>query len=405
MNVIFDINDLLWSIVAVLVCALGVFYAFSFKLAPVLRLRRSMDLSAGGEISAKSALFTLIAGSVGTGNIAGVVLAISIGGAGAIFWMWVSALLGMCLKTAECIAGGLYKRNGRGGMMYALHYGAKKPRLAQFYAFATVLVSLFMGNAVQSNTAAVAISEASGLSCTISGAVIALVTLAVVWRGISGIAKATDALVPLMAALYILAGVIVIGVNWQHLPAAFGRIFGEAFHFSSAAGGAIGVGFSRGVMSHESGLGSAATVTATQKDSVKAGYLASFSVFFDTIVVCTVTALALLTTGQENASAAFSRVIPRADILMATVTTMFAVSSMFAWCFLGERALLFLIGEHSIKAYRIGFSIMAFVGAALSAKAAWVLGDIANALLCFPNAVALIMLRKEIRAAFNKTPL
>ena len=432
--------------VALLLIAMGAYMLFLTRLLPLrvrtvcrglLHLFRPKKGGGKGEISPFEALSAALGGSVGTGNIAGVASAIAIGGAGAIFWMWVSGVIGMATKYAEVLLAMRYRKRGAdgapvGGTMYCILLGMGKgaaPLAALFAAF-TLLASLGCGNMVQVNTIASAVAEAAGtvspaadtrLLALITGAVTAAALGAVLLGGAKRVCRASAYVVPLMSALYIGATVWVILRFSERLPEVFRMIFSGAFGFRPAVGGAVGftlsralrVGMTRGVFSNEAGIGAAPMAYASARcdDPVEQAMMGIFEVFVDTILICTLTALMVLVSGIHipygNADAsgmaialdALATVVPRreAGVFLAVCVALFAFSSMLGWSLYGVRAAEFLLGVKGVRAYRILFLICALVGAGMEIAPVWRLGEAFNSLMAIPNLIMLLTLEPHVR--------
>lgn len=371
-------------------------------------------------ISQFQALTTALAGSIGTGNIVGVATAITIGGAGAIFWMWLSAVFGMMTIFAENVLGLKYRvKNSKGqwvgGAMYYIERGIHSKPLACVFAGACVLASLGMGNMAQANSIAGALKECFGADTRLTGLVLALALVAITFGGIRRTAKVTEKLVPFMALGYLLAGFIVLAVNYRYVGSAFGQIFGEAFSLRAAAGGAGGVvmlnamkcGVSRGIFTNEAGLGSSvmAHSSSSGTEPVEQGMWGIFQVFIDTIVVCSITALCILSTdvlqtGKDGAAlsaAAFQTVFGRfGGTFIAFSIVLFAFATMIAWCYYGERGLGYLTGGKTAAPFRIIFAAVAWVSCSMDLHLVWNICDTFNGFMAIPNLIALFLLSGEV---------
>ncbi len=434
--------------VAFLLIAMGVYMLFLTRLFPLrvkticrglLRLLRPKKGGKKGEISPFEALSAALGGSVGTGNIAGVASAIAIGGPGAIFWMWVSGVIGMATKYAEVLLAMRYRKRGAdgapvGGTMYCILLGMGKGAapLAVLFAAFTLLASLGCGNMVQVNTIASAVTEAvravaetpsldARLIAGLTGAATAAALGAVLLGGAKRVCSASAYVVPVMSALYIGAAVWVIARFSARLPEALRMIFAGAFGLRPAVGGAIGfslsrvlrVGMTRGVFSNEAGIGAAPMAYASARcdDPVEQAMMGIFEVFVDTILICTLTALMVLVSGASipygdaDASGmaialeALATVVPlrAAGVFLAICVALFAFSSMLGWSLYGVRAAEFLLGAKGVRAYRVLFLLCAFVGAVMEIAPVWRLGEAFNSLMALPNLVMLLALAPEVR--------
>lgn len=436
--------------VALLLIAMGAYMLVLTRLFPLrvktvcrglLRLFRPGKGGKQDEISPFESLSAALGGSVGTGNIAGVASAIAIGGAGAIFWMWISGVIGMATKYAEVLIAMRYRKRGAdgapvGGTMYCILLGMGKGAapLAVLFAAFTLLASLGCGNMVQVNTIASAVSEAakaispaaaSGadtrLLAWITGAVTAAALGAVLLGGAKRVCSASAYVVPVMSALYIGAAVWVILRFSDRLPEVLRMIFSGAFGLRPAVGGAVGftlsralrVGMTRGVFSNEAGIGAApmAYASARCEDPVEQAMMGIFEVFVDTILICTLTALMVLVSGvpipygDVDASGmaialdALATVVPKreAGAFLAVCVALFAFSSMLGWSLYGVRAAEFLLGAKGIRAYRILFLACALVGAVMEIAPVWRMGEAFNSLMALPNLVMLLALAPQVR--------
>lgn len=371
-------------------------------------------------ISQFQALTTALAGSIGTGNIVGVATAITIGGAGAIFWMWASSILGMMTIFAENVLGMKYRiKNEKGewlgGAMYYISRGIHSRPLAILFAAACVLASLGMGNMAQANSIAYALKDCFGTGTQATGLVLAAALVAITFGGIQRTAKVTEKLVPFMALGYLLAGFIVLAVNWRNIGFAFNQIFSEAFSLRAAAGGAGGIvmlnalkcGVSRGIFTNEAGLGSSvmAHSSSSGTEPVEQGMWGIFQIFIDTIVMCSLTALCILSsnvlqTGKDGAAlsaAAFQTVLGRfGGTFISLSITLFAFATMIAWCYYGQRGLEYLVGGKSAALYRILFAAVAWGSCSMDLHLVWNICDTFNGFMAIPNLIALFLLSGEV---------
>ena len=377
-------------------------------------------------ISQFQSLCTALAATIGTGNIVGVAAAILAGGPGAVFWLWVMALLGMMTSYAENVLGICYRRRdaaGRwcGGPMYYLAEGLGGGfgrALAVLFACFCVLASFGMGNMSQINSIAGNLQAVFRVPPVATGIVLALLTGRVILGGLKRVAAVTEAIVPLMALFYIAGALIIVVLHAGNIPAAFAAIFKGAFNLNAAGGGALGYGisqtitwgFKRGAFSNEAGLGSAVMVNSASnvKEPVHQGMWGVFEVFADTIVVCTLTALVILTTGvvdlqsgavlagvQDNAlvgqafTAAFGSFGPK---FIAVSILLFAYSTTLGWSHYGTKAVEYLFGTAGSRIYKVVFVCMTVVGATMKLGLAWDLSDTFNGLMSIPNLIALLLL-------------
>lgn len=378
------------------------------------------DHKGEGEVTAFQAVATALAATVGTGNIAGVATAIALGGPGAVFWLWVAAIFGMTTKFSEVVLAVKYRErtsDGRfiGGPMYYITNGLGWKWLAVIFAILGALAAFGIGNMVQSNSVAQALESAFNISPLITGIALAVVTALVIVGGIKRIGAFTEILVPFMAAIYILGGIAVLIINIGEIPNAFALIFGNAFTGTAAAGGfagagvaqAIRFGVARGVFTNEAGLGSApiAHAAATTDHPVRQGLWGIFEVFVDTLVICSITALCILTTGVWNTgktgveltALAFGTSIPVVGNYIVSVgLILFAFSTIIGWEYYGEKCFEYLVGSKPIIIYRIVWVIFVVVGAVGGLEFMWNLADTLNGLMAIPNLIAVIALSGTI---------
>jgi len=377
----------------------------------------SKDHEGEGEVTAFQAVATALAATVGTGNIAGVATAISIGGPGAIFWMWVAAIFGMTTKFAEVVLSVQFREktsDGRfvGGPMYYITNGLNMKWLANIFAFFGALAAFGIGNMVQSNSIAQSLEVTFGINKLAIGIVLAIFAAMVIVGGIKRIGSVTEKLVPLMAAFYILGGLLIIIINAKHIPEAFGLIFSNAFTGTAALGGFVGstikqamrYGVARGVFTNEAGLGSApiAHAAATTDHPVRQGLWGVFEVFVDTIIICSITALAILTTGvwQDGSTGAaltthaFSHGLPGTwgGTIVSIGILLFAFSTILGWEYYGERCAEYLFGSKVNIIYRILWIPFIVIGAIGGLEVLWDLADTLNGLMAIPNLIGVFAL-------------
>jgi len=425
------LNDILWGWpMLVALAATGVFLTVGLRFIPWRKLPEGLALSVrpsrgAGDISPFQALMTALAATVGTGNIAGVATAIYFGGPGALFYMWVIALVGMATKYTEAVLAVAYREvdelgNHVGGPMYYIKngVGAKFPTLALVlapaFAIFTALAGFGIGNGVQAHSVASALDSNFGVPVLVSGLVMMVAVGLVLIGGIRRIAEVASALVPTMIVVYIGSAVLVLAYNYAAIPAAFGLIFQYAFTPTAAEGGAIGAsimlairwGFARGIFSNEAGLGSAAIAHAAAKtdDPIQQGLVGMVGVFIDTLIVCTLTGLVIITsglwTGDVNGaaltSAAFGATLPWGGALVAVSLALFAFTTLLGWSYYGERAVEFLFGIKAIWPYRIVWVLAIPVGAMTSLDLVWNMADALNAMMALPNLIALFILAPAV---------
>lgn len=395
-----------------------------FRLPKAFRLIFSSDQSGQGDVSSFAALCTALAATVGTGNIVGVATAITTGGPGALFWMWVAAFFGMATKYAEGFLAIKYRTkdaNGQaaGGPMHyiTLGMGQKWKPLAIFFAISGVLVALLgIGTFSQVNSITSSLEARFGLSPQLISVLLALVVAVIIFGGIESISKVSTKVVPFMAILYILATVAILFVNADQIVPALQLVLEAAFTPAAAVGGftgatvmaAIQLGIARGVFSNESGLGSAPIAAAAAKSDnpVEQGLISMTGTFIDTLIICSLTGLSILVTGQwtveglEGApltQAAFATVFGTPGALALTISlVLFAFTTILGWSYYGERCIEFLFGTKSILPYRVVFVLMVGLGGFLKLDLIWVIADIVNGLMALPNLIALLALSPVI---------
>lgn len=373
-----------------------------------------------GDISHFAALMTALAATVGIGNIVGVATAITLGGPGAVFWMWMTGLVGMATKYAEAVLAVKYREHGehgmRGGPMYYLAKGANLPTLAWFFALFTALAAFGIGNMTQANAVAGIFESTFQVAPWVTGVVLMLMTGLVLLGGIRSIGRFTSILVPFMILAYVAASLLVLALNASEIPHAFGLIFYHAFNPAAASGGfagaavaaAIRYGVARGVFSNESGLGSApiAAAAARTNDPVKQALVSMTQTFIDTLVVCSMTALVILTATpwQKGVSAAtltslsFAETLgPSGEIIVAIAIALFAYSTLIGWSYYGEKAVEYLFGGRAIRVYRVVFVGVVVVGALMKLEFVWNFSDLMNGMMAIPNLIALLLLSKIVK--------
>lgn len=382
--------------------------------------QRSKDDSG---VSPFQAVATAMAGTIGTGSIAGLATAIVSGGPGAVFWMWVSALLGMVTKYSEIVLSIHFREKNKkgewvGGPMYYIRNGLKVKWLAVAFAIFAMIACLGTGNATQSNSIAVALESTVGIKAWITGLVLTVIAAAVILGGMRRIASVNEKLVPVMAVFYVLASLIALVVNADKIPGAFSLIFKEAFNFRAAAGGAAGYGvilamhygFSRGVFSNEAGLGSApiAHAASSVKDPVKQGLWGMFEVFFTTIIICTFSALIILTSGiwekgtlsgSALSIASFNSILPGFGGVVITLSTVFfALSTILGWAYYGEVCIGFLTknAKAAVIGYRCVYVLFVFIGAVGNLDLIWSISETMNGLMAIPNLIGVVCLIKIV---------
>lgn len=424
-----QVNSLVWGVpMLVMILGVGLFLSVGLKLMPVLKLGTGFkllwsgripekDADVKGQISPFNALMTSLSATIGTGNIAGVATAIAVGGPGALFWMWCTALVGMATKFSEAVLAVKYREedehgNHIGGPMYYIKngLGSKWAWLGTLFAFFGAFAGFGIGNTVQANSVADALSSNFHIEPWITGVVMMLLVGAVLMGGIKRIADVAGKLVPLMTIFYVVSGLAVLVVYIDDIPAAFALVVKSAFTPVAAQGGfagaavwaAIRYGVARGVFSNEAGLGSApiAHAAAQTNNPVTQGLVAMLGTFIDTIVVCSITGLAIVVSGAwssgENGAAltsyAFSHAFPIGNYVVAVALAIFAFTTILGWSFYSEKCVQFLFGVNAIKPFRLLFTLVVPIGAIAKLEFIWLLADTLNAMMALPNLIALLLL-------------
>lgn len=420
------VNGVVWGpLMLVLILGTGLFLTIGLRLMPIRylgygfrQLWEGRKPKGEGDITPFNALMTSLSATIGTGNIAGVGTAIAIGGPGAVFWMWCTALVGMATKYAEAVLAVKYREvdeEGRhvGGPMYYIKNGLSKnwKWLGTLFAIFGAVAGFGIGNMVQANSVADAMNANLGVSKLWVGIGMAILVFLVLIGGIKRIAQVAGKLVPLMAIAYVVGGLIVILVNVTEVPAALWLIITEAFTPTAATGGfagsavmlAIQMGVARGIFSNEAGLGSApiAHAAAETNDPVRQGTVAMLGTFIDTLIICTITALVIVLTGMWSSgesgaalsSAAFGAGLPGFGQWVVTFgLVIFAFTTIMGWSVYGERCLEYLFGVKVIMPFRILWVLAIPVGATVKLGFVWLLADTLNALMAIPNLIALLLL-------------
>jgi len=421
-----DLNSLVWGpAMLVLILGTGLFLMVGLRLMPIRRLGYGFRMlwlgrkgEGEGDITPFNALMTSLSATIGTGNIAGVATAIFLGGPGALFWMWCTALVGMATKYAEAVLAVKFretdaKGNHIGGPMFYIRNGLKGhwAWLGTTFAIFGALAGFGIGNTVQANSVADALNAKIGIPHLVTGLCMAGLAALVLIGGIRRIAEVAGKLVPFMAITYVLAGLLVLALNVEQIPTAIELIIKHAFTPVAATGGfagaavwaAIRFGVARGIFSNEAGLGSApiAHAAATTTSPVRQGSIAMLGTFIDTIIICTITGLVIVVsgawTGGENGAsltaAAFESSLPGVGGYIVTFgISLFAFTTLLGWSFYGEKCVEYLFGVRSITPFRALWIIAIPIGATAQLNFIWLLADTLNALMALPNLVALILL-------------
>lgn len=432
-EIVGKVNDFVWGPpMLVLIVTTGVYLTFRLKFLNVTRLGYALKQifsknkeGESGDISQYKSLMTALAATIGTGNIAGVATAITLGGPGALFWMIVTAFFGMSTKYAEGLLAVKYRtldKRGEvaGGPMYYLERGLNLKWLAVLFAIFGSIAAFGIGNLVQSNSIADVMFTSFKIPTIATGIAMALLTALVILGGIKSISNITSLIVPFMGAFYVLTSLIIIGLNINHLPEAIGTIMKAAFTGADKVGagfagatvaGAIRFGVARGVFSNESGLGSAPIVAAAAKTDhpTRQGLVSMTGTFIDTVIICNITGILITITGVWQSASksgltgasltakAFTQSLgPIGGVLVAISIVLFAYSTILGWSYYGEKCIEYLGGENIIKPYRYLFILIVVVGAVARIEVVWNLADTFNGLMAIPNLVGLLLLSNVV---------
>jgi alanine or glycine:cation symporter, AGCS family len=425
-------DSFMWGpVTIILLVGTGIFITFFAKLVQFRHFIYAWKLISGkydnpddeGEVTHFQALSTALSATIGTGNIAGVGTAVALGGPGAIFWMWITAIFGMGLKYAECLLSLNFRKideNGvaGGGPMYYLEYGLKQKWLGVLFAVFAAIAAFGIGNMVQANSVAEPLLDTFGVPKIATGIVIAVLCFLVIVGGVKRIGAVASKIVPLMAVFYIVGALIVIFANIGGIGSAFALIFSDAFSGTAATGGFVGAGVAqairfgvaRGVFSNEAGLGSApiAHGAAQTKEPVREGLVAMLGPFIDTLVICTMTGLVIIMTGAYTLTGAdgagltgavltktaFNNGMPffGGEYIVTIGIIFFAFSTVIGWSYYGDRCIDYLFGQKAVLPYRIIYCLIIPVGATIKLSVVWTVSDIFNALMAWPNLIGLIFL-------------
>ncbi len=423
-NFLTFINSYLWG-APMIILLLGTHLYLTIRLRfpqryifKAIRLSLQRDKGSTGDVSQFSALATSLAGTIGTGNIIGVATAVTMGGPGAVFWCWTTGVLGISTKYAEGLLAIKYRvhtSDGKmlGGPMYALERGLGCRWLGLIFAFCTVVASFFIGNMIQCNSISMMLNEGYHIPPLATGITIALTTCAVIMFGVKGIAKVCEGLVPFMALFYIGGCLWILGVNHSFIWPALKVIVTDAFNPQAATGGFVGstimtamrYGIARGLFSNESGLGSAPIVAAAARtrNPVRQAMVSSTSPFWDTVVICAITGLVLVssimadpsidsTAGARLTKVAFGQISTFGPFVLTMGIVTFSFSTILGWSYLGEKALEYIFGRKARYVYRILWITATFIGSITAINLVWNLGDTFNALMAFPNILSVLLL-------------
>jgi AGCS family alanine or glycine:cation symporter len=439
-DLITSLNGIVWGpLMLVLILGTGLFLMVGLSFMPLRRIVSSFRLlwlsrskKGEGDISPFNALMTSLSATIGTGNIAGVATAIFLGGPGALFWMWCTALVGMATKYAEAVLAVKYrevdnKGNHIGGPMFYIKNGLKShwAWLGTCFAVFGAFAGFGIGNTIQANSVADVLNNTFEIPHMVTGGVIAVLAALVLVGGIKRIGNVAGKLVPLMASAYVVSGMVILVLNYETIPSALALIFTHAFTPVAATGGfagaavwaAIRFGVARGIFSNEAGLGSApiAHAAASTNSPVQQGSIAMLGTFIDTIIVCSITGLVIISTGAWKmgetgaslSSAAFELALPGiGGYIVAIGLSVFAFTTILGWSFYSEKCVEYLLGERAITPFRVLWIVAVPIGATASLDFIWLVADTLNALMAIPNLIALVLLSpvvfKLTKEHFNK---
>lgn len=434
-NFVIWLNGYLWG-PPMLILLFGTHIFLTFRLGFIqkyvgkgIKLSISKDTSGEGDVSQFGALTTALAATIGTGNIVGVSTAVALGGPGAVLWCWLTGVFGMATKYSEALLSVKYRvktSDGTmlGGPMYALENGLKMKWLAVLFCIFTGIAAFGIGNTVQANSISSMVQESFGIAPWITGIVMALLTGVVILGGVKSIAGVCEKLVPFMAIFYVIGCIIILIINSSYVGPAISLILKHAFTAKAVGGGFAGAtvmaaaryGIARGLFSNESGLGSAPIVAAAAqtKNPVRQALVSSTGTFWDTVVVCAITGIVLVSSilsnpaglqglkGAALTNAAFSQIPVVGPIVLTIGLLTFVFSTILGWSYYGERAVEYLFGKRIIMPYRVLWVIAVFLGAVMSLPLVWDLADAMNAMMAIPNLVSLLLLSGVLAAETRK---
>lgn len=440
----FIYDNILSILMMVLLIAVGIFlsvrtgflqfrkFGYATKNTIGSLFEKNQHKKESGSVSPFQAVTTALAGTIGTGSIAGLATALVAGGPGAVFWMWISALLGMVTKYAEIVLSLKYRDKNEtgawtGGPMYYIKNGLKCNWLAVIFAVFAMIACIGTGNATQSNAISGVLESTLSIPTWVTGLVLMIIVALVILGGVKRIASVNEKLVPTMAIFFVVCAIVVLAINVQKIPQAFELIFTEAFNFKAAFGGVAGYGVlsamrygvGRGVFTNEAGLGSApiAHSASSATDPVKQGFWGMFEVFVTTIIICTMSALVILTSdvylgiyeaqnvnsalnGAALSGAAFNEALPEIGKYgVAIATIFFSLSTILGWAYYGEVCVGYIFSKHrkvAVWIYRIVYVAFVFIGAVANIGVVWLVADIFNVLMALPNLIALTVLAKTV---------
>jgi alanine or glycine:cation symporter, AGCS family len=421
-----NISDVVWG-APLLILLFGTHLFLTYRLKFIQRftwtaIKLSLQRSSEGEgdVSQFGALTTALAATIGTGNIVGVATAVAAGGPGAVLWMWLTGVFGIATKYAEALLSVKYRTTGAnglmaGGPMYVLERGMHKRWLGITFAILTAVSAFGIGNMVQANSISAMVNESFGISPWISGALMTALTAVVILGGIKSIANVCERLVPFMAIFYVLGCIILLALGWERIPATIMLILNGAFSGQAVVGGFLGAGvreairygIARGLFSNESGLGSAPIVAAAArtKNPVRQALVSSTGTFWDTVVVCLITGLVLVNSGEwitgargaALTKAAFEDIPVVGPIILTVGLLTFVFSTILGWSYYGEKAAEYLLGTKVVIPYRMAWVVAVMLGSVLTLPVVWSFADITNGLMAIPNLVSLLVLHQVVR--------
>jgi AGCS family alanine or glycine:cation symporter len=424
-------SDLVWGIpLLALLFGTHIFLTFRLKfiqryIGKAIKISLQRSKEGIGDVSQFGALTTALAATIGTGNIVGVATAVAAGGPGAVLWMWLTGVFGIATKYSEALLSVKYRIQNKDGMMaggpmYVLERGMNAKWLAVIFAALTAVSAFGIGNMVQANSISAMVQETFNISPWITGIIMTVLTAIVIIGGIKWIANVCELLVPFMAIFYVLGCIVLLSMNYQAIPGTLSLIFTSAFTGQAMVGGFLGAGMkeairygiARGLFSNESGLGSAPIVAAAAqtKNPIRQALVSSTGTFWDTVVVCAMTGIVLVNSGEwikglkgaALTKAAFSDVPYIGPIVLTVGLLTFVFSTILGWSYYGEKAAEYLFGPGIIKPYRWLWVVFVMIGSVLSLPMVWSFADITNGLMAIPNLISLIVLNKVIISETKK---
>lgn len=422
-----DASNLVWGLpLIILLFGTHLFLTVRLRfiqkyIGKAIKISFQRKVEGEGDVSHFGALTTALAATIGTGNIVGVATAVAAGGPGAVLWVWLTGVFGIATKYSEAVLSVKYRIKTKtglmaGGPMYVLERGMKKKWLGIIFAGLTAVTAFGIGNTVQANSISTMVKETFKISPWVTGIIMTVLTAIVILGGIKSIARVCEALVPFMAIFYSVGCIILLALGWQSIPNALKLIVSSAFTGHAAVGGFLGAsvreairfGVARGLFSNESGLGSAPIVAAAAqtKNPVRQALVSSTGTFWDTVVVCAMTGLVLVNSGEwikglngaALTKAAFVDIPYVGPIVLTVGLLTFVFSTILGWSYYGEKAAEYLLGTRAVTPYRVAWVILVMVGSVATMPAVWSFADIANGLMAIPNLVSLLFLNGVIIA-------